>query len=56
MRGFRTFPIPLAALWFTTSAQAQVYKLADLNADAFLDRAKTVVLIPGGILEEHSDR
>jgi len=55
MQGFKTFPILLAALWFTASAQAQVYELADLNTEQIraLDRAKTVVLIPGGILEEH---
>ncbi len=55
MQGFKTFPILLAALWFTASAQAQVYELADLNTEQIraLGRAKTVVLIPGGILEEH---
>ena len=36
-------------------AQAQVYRLAELNTDQIraLDRRTTVVLIPGGILEEH---
>src|SRR5260370_42563236 len=55
MQGFKTFAILLAALWFTASAQAQVYELADLNKEQIraLDRAKTVILIPGGILVEH---
>ena len=36
-------------------ASAQVYRIAELNAEQIrrLDREKTVVLIPGGILEEH---
>ena len=37
------------------NAVAQVYKLADMNTRQIqaLDRQRTVVLIPGGILEEH---
>ena len=37
------------------SAFCQIFQLADLNTNQIraLDRAKTVVLIPGGILEEH---
>ena len=37
------------------SAEAQVYGLAELNIDQIrmLDRQRTVILIPGGILEEH---
>jgi creatinine amidohydrolase/Fe(II)-dependent formamide hydrolase-like protein len=37
------------------SAQAQVYRLADLNTEQIraLNPAKTVIIIPGGILEEH---
>jgi len=36
-------------------ASAQIYKLADLNTRQIqaLDRQRTVVVIPGGILEEH---
>ncbi len=47
MQCFKTFSILLAALWFTASAQAQVYELANLNTEQIrtLDRAKTVVLI-----------
>ena len=37
------------------AAGAQVYRLAELNVDQIraLDRQKTVILLPGGILEEH---
>ena len=37
------------------STEAQVYQLAELRTDQIraLDREKTVILIPGGILEEH---
>lgn len=36
-------------------AQAQVYRLAELNTDQIraLDRRTTVIVIPGGVLEEH---
>src|SRR5262245_52943314 len=34
---------------------ARVYQLAEMNTDQIraLDRARTVILIPGGIMEEH---
>jgi creatinine amidohydrolase/Fe(II)-dependent formamide hydrolase-like protein len=37
------------------STEAQVYQLAELRTDQILalDREKTVIVIPGGILEEH---
>ena len=37
------------------SAEAQVYRLAELNIDQIrmLDRQRTVILLPGGVLEEH---
>jgi creatinine amidohydrolase len=37
------------------SAESQVLRIAELNTEEIkrLDRAKTVVIIPGGILEEH---
>ena len=37
------------------SAEAQVYRLAELNTDQIrtLDRQRTVILLPGGVLEEH---
>jgi len=48
------FPL-LAILLFAASAQAQVLRFADLNTREIesLDRAKTVLILPGGILEEH---
>ena len=38
-----------------TAAVAQIYSLADLNTEQIrqLDRTRTVVIIPGGIMEEH---
>src|SRR4030095_3010483 len=37
------------------SVEAQVYRLAELNIDQIrmLDRQRTVILLPGGVLEEH---
>ena len=37
------------------SASAQIYRVAEMNTDQIreLDRGKTVVLLPGGILEQH---
>ncbi len=37
------------------SASAQVYRVAEMNTEQIraLDRGKTVVLLPGGILEQH---
>ncbi len=44
-----------AIVFFSTAASAQIFQLAQLNSNQIraLDRAKTVVLIPGGILELH---
>ena len=43
------------ALLLCSGAQAQIYQVAQMNADQLraLDRQKTVVLLPGGILEQH---
>ncbi|MEO6654585.1 MAG: creatininase family protein [Pyrinomonadaceae bacterium] len=40
---------------FTTAGQAQVLRLAEMNSPqiAALDRQKTVVILPGGTMEEH---
>ena len=40
---------------FSRSAEAQVYRLAELNIDQIrlLDRQRTVILLPGGVMEEH---
>ncbi len=45
----------LCVLLLANRTDAQVYKLAELNTEQILalNREKTVVLIPGGILEEH---
>jgi creatinine amidohydrolase len=61
MRGNQMFRKALVYLLFlvvaftASSIQAQVMRLAEMNTTEIraLDRAKTVVLIPGGILEEH---
>lgn len=39
----------------TSSATAQIYEVKELSTDQIraLDRAKTVVILPGGILEQH---
>ena len=48
----------LAVLWWlllSSSAWAQIHHVARMNTEQIraLDRAKTVVILPGGILEEH---
>ena len=45
----------LLVLFLTSMSFAQVLKLAELNTRQVqaLDRAKTVIIIPGGIIEEH---
>jgi creatinine amidohydrolase/Fe(II)-dependent formamide hydrolase-like protein len=54
MRAF-TLRIALCTLLLSTVASAQILHLADLTSPqiARLDHARTIVLIPGGILEEH---
>jgi len=54
-------PRPILAVWIVfgsllaTEARGQVLQLGELNTEQIkkLDRAKTVVLMPGGVLEEH---
>jgi len=45
----------LAIALLSASASAQILQMAELNTEQIraLDHAKTVVLIPGGIMEEH---
>lgn len=45
----------LGAATFIAPASAQVFNFADLNTRDFakLDRAKTVLILPGGVIEEH---
>ncbi len=51
----RTLLITLTVLLFSLSGSAQIYRVAEMNAEQIskLNREKTVVLLPGGILEEH---
>ena len=54
----RFYSPTLLILWFafaTAVADAQILRLSDLTAPQLqaLDRSKTVVLLPGGMLEEH---
>jgi FtsP/CotA-like multicopper oxidase with cupredoxin domain len=56
MHGVRSFePLFFIAFWLSLPAQAQVYRLADLNTEQIraLNPMKTAAIIPGGILEEH---
>ncbi len=41
---------------FSTSSNAQIYRIAEMNVGQIkkLDKEKTVVILPGGIVEEHS--
>lgn len=45
----------LVIAFFSSAAYSQIFQLAELNTSQVraLDRPGTVVLIPGGILEEH---
>jgi creatinine amidohydrolase len=50
------YALALAALVsVATRADAQIFKLAEMNTEQIraLDRARTVIIMPGGILEEH---
>jgi creatinine amidohydrolase len=51
----QTMLVTLTLLFLSLSAFAQIYRVAEMNAEQIrkLDREKTVVLLPGGILEEH---
>lgn len=45
----------IMVLWLPADAMGQVYSLSTLNTEQIrmLDRARTVVILPGGILEQH---
>jgi creatinine amidohydrolase len=47
--------VALAMCTFAQPASAQIYKLAEMNAEqiAALDRSRTAVILTGGILEQH---
>lgn len=51
----RPLPLLLFVVLAPAAARAQIYRAAEMNTKQFeaLDRARTVVLLPGGILEQH---
>ncbi|MBA2703552.1 MAG: creatininase family protein [Blastocatellia bacterium] len=51
----RTLLAALTVIFFSLSASAQIYRVAQMNVEQLrkLNKEKTAVLIPGGILEEH---
>jgi creatinine amidohydrolase/Fe(II)-dependent formamide hydrolase-like protein len=51
----RSLPVLLLCVLASAAAQAQVYRVAEMNTVQLktLDRARTAVLLPGGILEQH---
>lgn len=53
--GACVLPFVILALWLSTEARAQVHSVASLTAEQIrnLDRTRTVVILPGGILEQH---
>jgi creatinine amidohydrolase len=55
MRSILRVTILLFSSLLSAGAAAQILQMAELNADQIhaLDRTRTVILIPGGILEEH---
>lgn len=51
----RILMIAVVAAFSCGSVSAQIYHVAQMNTEQIraLDKQKTVVIIPGGILEEH---
>jgi creatinine amidohydrolase len=51
----KIFLLIVAFFLFHITANAQIYRIAEMNTRQIrnLNREKTVVLLPGGILEEH---
>lgn len=51
----RTQFLGALALFVAASLPAQIYRLSDLNTTQIetLDRSKTVILMPGGVIEQH---
>jgi creatinine amidohydrolase/Fe(II)-dependent formamide hydrolase-like protein len=49
--------IVLGIIFLATVADAQIYQMAEMNAAQLraLDKSKTAVIIPGGIMEQHDD-
>ena len=51
----RLLPVTILFLLPCATANAQIYRVAQMNTEQIraLDKQKTVVILPGGILEEH---
>lgn len=51
----RTIGVLVSCLLLTSAADAQILRVAEMNTAQLraLDRAKTVVFLTGGMLEEH---
>jgi creatinine amidohydrolase/Fe(II)-dependent formamide hydrolase-like protein len=51
----RTLLLVISLLVLVAAANARTYRIAEMNSEQIrrLNKGKTVVLIPGGILEEH---
>lgn len=54
----RTLLLAISLFLLAFTANAQIHKIAEMNAEQIrnLNKEKTVVLIPGGILEEERAR
>ena len=51
----RIILLTFGVLLFSISSNAQIYRIAEMNVEQIkkLDKEKTVVILPGGIVEEH---
>ena len=51
----KLLPLGVVLLFSFYAASAQIYRVAEMNVDQIrsLDKQKTVVILPGGILEQH---
>jgi len=51
----RIILLTFGVLLFSTSSNAQIYRIAEMNVGQIkkLNKEKTVVILPGGIVEEH---
>jgi creatinine amidohydrolase/Fe(II)-dependent formamide hydrolase-like protein len=51
----RIILLTFGVLLFSISSNAQIYRMAEMNVEQIkkLDKEKTVVILPGGIVEEH---
>ncbi len=51
----RSILLIIGVLLFSINSNAQIYRMAEMNVEQIkkLDKEKTVVILPGGIVEEH---